>query len=103
MLELNRRDSLLLTTAGLTWTLALGGCDWFFDKIKNRPVRRDVRTMANNDPVLQTYRDGIAAMQALPSSDTRNWANVAGVHSSTCPHGNWFFLPWHRAYLMSIE
>lgn len=103
MLELNRRDTLLLTTAGLTWTLALGGCDKIFEKIKNRPVRRDVRTMANNDPMLQTYRDGIAAMQALPASDPRNWATLAAVHLNTCPHGNWFFLPWHRAYLMSIE
>ena len=103
MLELNRRESLLLTASGLTWALALGGCDKIFEKIKNRPVRRDVRTMAASDPMLQTYRDGIAAMQGLPASDARNWATLSAVHLNTCPHGNWFFLPWHRAYLMSIE
>lgn len=103
MLELNRRDSLMLTAAGLTWTLALGGCEKIAKQIRNRPVRRDVSTLNSSSQTLATYRDGIAKMQALPASDPRNWSNIAALHLNHCPHGNWFFLPWHRAYLMSLE
>lgn len=103
MVEHNRREAFLLTGAGLTWTLALGGCEPIIERIRNRPVRRDVRTMGSSDPVLQTYRDGIAQMRSLPLSDPRNWRSVASVHQNFCPHRNWFFLPWHRAYLIMIE
>lgn len=103
MLELDRREAFLLTSAGLTWTLALGGCDWIFKKIKDRPVRRDVSGLASNDPILQTYRDGIAQMRNLGAGDLRNWRTVASVHFNSCPHGNWFFLPWHRSYLIMLE
>nr|NUR36718.1 tyrosinase family protein [Sphingomonas sp.] len=103
MFELDRREAFLLSTAGLTWTLALGGCDKIFEKIKKRPVRRDISGLASNDSILQTYRDGIAAMRALGAGDRRNWRTFAAVHQNSCPHGNWFFLPWHRAYLMSLE
>ena len=103
MLELDRREAFLLSSAGLTWTLALGGCDKIFEKIKNRPMRRDVSGLASNDPILQTYREGIAAMRALGAGDRRNWRTFAAVHQNSCPHGNWFFLPWHRAYLLSLE
>ena len=83
--------------------LALGGCEKILDKIRNRPVRRDVSTMASNDPVLEAYRDGINQMIGLGGGDPRNWTNQANIHLNFCPHGNWFFLPWHRAYLMSLE
>jgi len=42
-------------------------------------------------------------MKALPSSDRRNWQNQALIHQNFCPHGNWLFLPWHRAYLYYFE
>jgi tyrosinase len=71
-----------------------------------RPVvrlRRNVGTMAINDPVLVSYRAAVVAMRALPASDKRNWENQARIHQDYCPHGNWFFLPWHRAYLYAFE
>lgn len=102
MMDIDRR-TLLGGAAGLAALVALGGCESILRKIRDRPVRRDVSTMGTGDPMLQAYRDGIAQMRALPGSDPRNYANIAQVHQNFCPHGNWFFLPWHRAYLLSTE
>jgi tyrosinase len=102
MSEINRRE-LLLGATSLSLSLALGGCEGCAKKIANRPFRRNVANLAANDPILQAYRDGIAAMQALGGSDPRNWTRQASIHQDHCPHGNWFFLPWHRAYLLSFE
>jgi len=102
VIDIQRRE-LLLGAAGLTMTLALGGCEGCTQKIANRPLRRNVANLAANDPILEAYRDGIAAMQALGSGDPRNWTRQASIHQEHCPHGNWFFLPWHRAYLLSYE
>jgi tyrosinase len=68
-----------------------------------RPVRRSVTGMASSSPILTAYRSAIAKMKALPSSDRRNWTNQARIHFDYCPHGNWLFLPWHRAYLLYFE
>jgi len=101
-MEYNRRD-ILAGGSSIALLVALGGCEKLKKQIQNRPVRKDVSTLANNDPILQAYRDAIAQMQALPASDPRNWNAQALIHQNFCPHGNWFFLPWHRAYLMSFE
>ncbi len=42
-------------------------------------------------------------MLALPPSDPRNWYRQAIVHLLDCPHANWWFLPWHRGYLVHFE
>jgi len=42
-------------------------------------------------------------MKALPASDGRNWTKQAEIHNNHCTHGNWWFLPWHRAYLFNFE
>ncbi len=82
---------------------ALGGCEALLERIRNRPIRRSLRTLPDNDPVIQTYRAAVAAMKALPASDRRNWNAQAQIHFDFCPHGNWYFLPWHRAYLLYFE
>ena len=53
--------------------------------------------------VLASYKAGITAMLALPPTDPRNWYRNAMVHLFDCPHGNWWFLDWHRAYLGWLE
>ena len=68
--------------------------------VRSRP---SVGAMPANNRVLESYRRGIAAMRALPQSDPRNWARMARVHLDFCPHNNWYILPWHRAYLTSLE
>ncbi|MBR0795777.1 tyrosinase family protein [Bradyrhizobium jicamae] len=53
--------------------------------------------------VLASYKTGISKMLALPPTDPRNWYRNAMVHLFDCPHGNWWFLVWHRAYLGWLE
>jgi tyrosinase len=48
--------------------------------------------------VLASYKKAIRAMLALPPTDPRNWYRYTLIHTLDCPHGNWWFLPWHRGY-----
>jgi len=66
-------------------------------------TRRPIGRMAAADPDLAALRRAVAAMKALPASDPRNWVRFADIHRNFCPHANWYFLPWHRAYLLSYE
>jgi tyrosinase len=73
------------------------------------PKRVSLEGLAWDDPIVSTYRDAVAAMKAKPSGDKFNWSNLAHIHGIDpnhyhfCPHGNWYFLPWHRAYLVTYE
>jgi tyrosinase len=69
----------------------------------NLATRRPIGSMQANDPMLASYRLAVERMKALPASDPRSWESIAQIHNNNCPHGNWFFLPWHRAYLISFE
>jgi tyrosinase len=80
-----------------------GGCESWWKKIKDRPTRRNIANLPANDPIIKTYNDAVAAMIALPASDGRNWTKQAEIHNNHCTHGNWWFLPWHRAYLFYFE
>ncbi|QNA87625.1 tyrosinase family protein [Massilia sp. Dwa41.01b] len=53
--------------------------------------------------MLKSYAKAVRAMLALPPEDPRNWYRHAIVHTLDCPHGNWWFLPWHRGYLGWFE
>lgn len=92
-----------------TWATALGlapflgSCEGCMETIRNRPMRRSLATLADDDPIILTYREAVAAMKALPSTDNRSWTRQAQIHFDHCPHGNWWFLPWHRAYLQYFE
>lgn len=52
---------------------------------------------------LLSYERAITEMLSLPPTDPRNWYRNAFVHLFDCPHGNWWFLPWHRGYLGYFE
>jgi tyrosinase len=98
----SRRD--FLKGLGLTsLAVATGACESCYNQIKNRPTRRNIANLAANDPIIQTYKDAVSAMKALPASDGRNWTKQAEIHNNHCVHGNWWFLPWHRAYLFYFE
>jgi tyrosinase len=102
---LTRRDFMkgasALGIAGVAlWT---GACEKACEQIKNRPTRRNIANLPANDPIIQTYKDAVSAMKALPNSDGRNWNKQADIHNNKCPHQNWWFLPWHRAYLANFE
>jgi tyrosinase len=102
---LSRRDFVSRASAVAAFTMAFwtGGCEGCLDEIKNRPTRRNIGAMSPGDPTVTTYRNAVAAMKALPASNPISWAAQANIHLNKCPHGCWFFLPWHRAYLLYFE
>jgi Common central domain of tyrosinase/Polyphenol oxidase middle domain len=79
-------------------------------------VRQSIATLvADGSPTIDSLRAGIAAMKARDQSDPTSWwfqANIHGTEESDpvldpfwnrCPHGNFFFLSWHRMYLHHFE
>lgn len=110
-LGLTRREFISLCSAlfgaGLIGS-SLAACtqeqlEELLDRIRNRPVRRDISSLSPTDPILESYRAAITAMKGLPSSDGRNWTRQAQIHNDTCRHRSWLFFPWHRAYLFTFE
>jgi tyrosinase len=103
-MDQNRREFLKTAAVG-AGCLALAGCDFeaFFQQIANRPTRKDVNSLAQNDPIIEAYKSAVSQMKNLPPNDNRNWINQANIHANFCPHGNWLFLPWHRWYLTYFE
>lgn len=101
---LNRRTFLAASATGVSLTpvpaLAQGA-----GATPAAPVtrtRRDVSsTAAAGD--LAKYRSAVAQLIVLPASDPRHWNKLAQQHDDHCPHSNWWFLPWHRAYLYYFE
>ncbi len=95
-------------------------------------VRKNVWELDDDwaDPILW-YARGVAAMKARPLSDPLSWRFYAAIHGydedlwkklgfltpsdskpgpvdvdtfwRQCQHDNWFFLPWHRGYLLAFE
>lgn len=102
---LSRREVLkgLGAMGAMSFAVFMGGCEELIEIIENRPVRRDISKLSPTDPIIQTYQAAVSAMKALPSTDRRNWNQQALIHFNHCPHGNWYFLPWHRAYLLAFE
>lgn len=68
-----------------------------------RPYRRYNVTGKQGPRMLKSYAKAVRAMLALPPEDPRNWYRQAIIHTLDCPHGNWWFLPWHRGYLGWFE
>jgi tyrosinase len=89
--------------ASLITLSLLGGCESLLEAINNRPMRRRITNASAANQQVDIYRNAVSLMKALPTSDARNWTNQASIHNNHCPHGNWFFFPWHRAYLFHFE
>jgi len=73
------------------------------------PKRVSLQGLAWNDPIVSTYRDAVGIMKGMASSKKFSWINLAKIHGTDpdnyhyCPHGDWYFLPWHRAYTAMYE
>lgn len=87
-----------------------GGCEHLVEQIRNRPLRRRLRTgSAEVDADIEIYRQAVAAMKALPAGDPRSWTAQAAIHGTAadgfrfCEHGTDHFFDWHRAYLFYFE
>jgi tyrosinase len=108
--DLSRRDFLKSVAAvtGLGAAAFMGGCEDILEQIRNRPIRKNIASLDPSHPDLVAYKAAVTAMKALPSSDPRNWTRQAQIHGTAaafarCIHRNWWFLPWHRAYLFYFE
>ncbi|MEV0535559.1 tyrosinase family protein [Kitasatospora sp. NPDC050463] len=78
-------------------------------------VRRDASKMTEWDPALYWYARAVGRMQQRPETDPTSWVFQGCIHGvpptvtvrndafNQCPHGGWFFLPWHRGYLWYFE
>src|ERR1700730_7346672 len=71
-------------------------------------VRKNAMKGTPSQPTedLGNYAEAVARMKALDKSDPgnpRSWRNQALIHNNFCPHSNWWFLPWHRAYVHYFE
>jgi tyrosinase len=73
------------------------------------PVRKEVNGLALGDPILQTLREGVKILKARLPGQGPSWTDMSNIHGTPaggfnkCPHGNWYFLPWHRAYVLMYE
>ena len=96
------------------------------------PVRKNVWELGSDwaDPILW-YARGVAALQARPIREPTSWRFYAAIHGihpeiwqqlgyldfsepapsrdqiqrfwQQCQHGSWYFLPWHRGYVLAFE
>lgn len=71
-------------------------------------VRRNANAMGPDDPDLMALREFVEVMRARPATHPAGWRAFAALHGEgtefgICQHQNWFFLPWHRAYLEMYE
>lgn len=81
-------------------------------------IRRDVYKLADWDPTLEWYAKAVREMRTRALDNPRSWRYQAAIHEfnrvgtpaadagtywNQCQHGSWFFLPWHRWYLLYFE
>jgi hypothetical protein len=83
-------------------------------------VRRSVGDLIREQsPLVESYRRGVDAMMKRDVVDKTSWWFQANIHDlpdeelaklrslerywRQCPHKNYFFLSWHRAYLYFFE
>lgn len=94
----------LLRRAGLAaGALALGASRRAGAQPPAVGVRRSIGSLDPRGPEVAAYRAGVEAMRCRSAGDPTSWLAQAQIHLDSCPHGNWFFLPWHRAYLLYFE
>jgi tyrosinase len=77
-------------------------------------VRKDIWTLEPDDPTITWYRHAVRVMKKRTKdpSDATSWAYQAAIHGiprgseplwNECQHEQWYFLPWHRMYLLRFE
>jgi tyrosinase len=104
--DASRRAALIKTGAALSSTLlplGLSSAQPVLPAHRAQRYRRYNASSPAGKRMLKFYAKAVRAMLALPPEDPRNWYRHAIVHTLDCPHGNWWFLPWHRGYLGWFE
>lgn len=96
------RRTFLATTATTAAAAALAsklGAQTPYPSTSNGPYTRVSLTDPRAGEMLAAYAAAIPKLLALSPNDPRNFYRNAFIHTLDCPHGNWWFLPWHRGYL----
>lgn len=104
---LNRRSMMVGTASALAVASGLAGSKGASAQ-ENLRVRRNIANMSLDDPDLVAYRSFVEQMRGRNQSNATSWIKFADIHGGSfsfnhCQHGNWYFLPWHRAYLDMYE
>lgn len=73
---------------------------WFFAAIHGEYVN-PANPWYPNPPAFPAWGD-ISSPPAVPATALPNQATQA-KYWNQCQHGSWYFLPWHRGYLMALE
>lgn len=73
---------------------------WFFAAMHGEYV--DPSTPWYRDPPVFPNWPFITASPAVPATPLPD-AGVRELFWNQCQHGSWYFLPWHRGYLMALE
>ena len=97
-MTVSRREFLAITAAA-----AVGSAIPRFARAAPAKWHRLDLSTAAAQPMLASYQIGITKMLQLPPTDPRNWYRNAFIHTLDCPHGNWWFPPWHRGYIGWFE
>ena len=108
---ITRRGWLRSTVAGTGALVFSGTLPGLRAAVQNTPpVRRSLGEMDLDDPTLETLREFVKMMKdPAHNGQPLSWISFADVHGTRhdgfnlCPHGNWYFLPWHRGYLRMYE
>lgn len=104
---LNRRSMMVGSASALILASGLAGSKRASAQQTLR-VRRNIANMSLDDPDLVAFRTFVGEMRARDQSNAPSWIKFADIHGGSfnfkyCQHGNWYFLPWHRAYLDMYE
>jgi tyrosinase len=67
---------------------------------KYREAFRRVKAIGPERPV---WQDGGIQVPSQAGLNKIGYSYQALIHTNNCPHRNWWFLPWHRAYLFTFE
>lgn len=107
-MSMNRRDFVRSATA-LSGAIMLGGCKTLSsesrlqsDEELDKRVRHSVYSPYGQH-LLEIYNQVVGYLKNTKHGEKSLWQLQADIHYDYCPHGNWFFLPWHRAYIYCFE
>lgn len=109
--SINRRDFVKSATV-LGGVFMVGGCktnsaSQIDSKLKSDDLgAQRVRYSVYSNPgqyMLEVYNQIVGYLKTTKHGDQTYWQLQANIHHEHCPHGNWFFLPWHRAYIYHFE
>jgi hypothetical protein len=69
-------------------------------------VRKNIKALDPNGPEITKLRNAFRVLEARTQTnpqDPTGWLAQANIHRNRCTHANWWFFPWHRAYLYYFE